>query len=127
MIVNLARQHVFLRQRFGSFRSSGSTSITCTAASTRFHFRYTLTTASVQKGTRSRPGTSSAMNDGRNSQCQPISRISATITVTYKKSSNGDIANSANERKKRIYYASAKYANTSEAWNRERGESTQCR
>src|SRR6266566_1238352 len=122
MIVNLARQHVFQRQRFGSFRSSGSTSITRTASSIRFHFRYTLTTASVQKGTRSRPGTSSAMNDGRNSQCQPISRMSATITVKSKMSSSGDIAPSANKGKMRICTASATMANTMAARNRERGD-----
>jgi hypothetical protein len=62
------------------------------------------------------------MNDGRNSQCQPISRIKATITVKSKMSSSGDIAPYANKGKMRICAASATMANTMAARKRERGD-----
>lgn len=109
-------------QPFGGFRSIGSTSITRTAPSTGFHFRYTLTTASVQKGTRSRPGTNSPMNEGRNSQCQPMSRIKAAIMVKSKMSSSGDITPSANKGKMTTCKASATMANARAARKRERGD-----
>ena len=59
-------------------RQRGKSCCTLIAAAQRptcrnspFALRQTLTTAIVQNGTRSTPGTSLAKNDGRNSQCQP--------------------------------------------------------
>src|SRR6266542_3330692 len=51
-----------------------------------------LRTATVQKGTRSTPGTSSATNVGRNSQCQPSRRTNAAATARSSTSSAGDKA-----------------------------------
>src|SRR5207247_810128 len=47
-------------------------------------------TAAVQVGTRSRPGTSSAAKDGRNAQCQPISRVNAAATSRSSPSFHGE-------------------------------------
>ncbi len=53
------------------------------------------------------PGTSSAINDGANSQCQPTKRVNATATIKSKTSSNGEIAPSANKGNPMICTASA--------------------
>ena len=52
-------------------RCGRSFSLVLSTTASCFAFRHTFTTAIVQKGTRSTPGTSLARNDGRNSQCQP--------------------------------------------------------
>src|SRR5438034_9318045 len=80
-------------------------------------------TASVQKGTKSTPGTSSARNAGRNSQCQPSRFTSTAATARSSTSSAGDKAPSANNGNTKIWSASAAMARIIAARKRERGES----
>src|SRR5262249_61841406 len=61
------------------FRLQGSLA---TGAGSVLPLRVTSHTAAVQVGSRPRPGTSSAMNDGRNPQCQPSRRIMIKATTT---------------------------------------------
>jgi len=97
-------------------------SIRSPEASTCFLLRYMFATASVQKGTRSAPGTSFAMEEGNNSQCQPSKRNNATATIKSKMSSSGDSAPSAKKGKTPSCTASARTARTIAARKRERGE-----
>src|SRR5207302_11142580 len=80
-------------------------------------------TASVQKGTKSTPGTSSAANAGRNSQCHPSRFTSTAATARSSTSSAGDKAPSANNGNTRIWRASAAMARIMAARKRVRGES----
>src|SRR5438552_6065576 len=80
-------------------------------------------TAIVQKGTKSTPGTSSARNAGRNSQCHPSRFTSTAATAISSTSSAGDKAPSANNGNTKIWSASAAMARIIAARKRERGES----
>src|SRR5258705_13763676 len=51
-----------------------------------------MNTANVQLGTRSTTGRISAMNVGRNAQCQPIRAVNATAVTTSIISLTGEIA-----------------------------------
>ena len=67
-------------------------------------------TAAVHVGTRSRPGTSSATNDGRNPQCHPISLVSAAATARSRASFQGDRPPGAKIGKTAIWTRSAAIA-----------------